>query len=269
MNFLQRLYRLRAVSSAFPVVNLVRDRKLTAVFQPVVRLKDGVIVGHEALARDSNNYSGPNAAALLDAAREACIQGEFELAYVERALECWGREHYQGRMFVSMSAQSIVDMESDIAVGRLLDTISKHTLAADRIVFELTEHSKFARVTELIHVLRKVRAVGVNIALDDIKGSPDNLSLWSKVEPDIVKLDHRFTSGVASDENQSHAIQYLLKAARKLGGAVVAKGVERGEDLHKLRDLGVHFAQGIFLGSPDADPIQVLNQRAQNALLLI
>jgi EAL domain-containing protein (putative c-di-GMP-specific phosphodiesterase class I) len=91
--------------------------------------------------------------------------------------------------------------------------------------------------------------------------------LWSKVAPDIVKLDCRFANGVASSENQSHAVQYMVTVARKLGGAVVAKGVECADDLCKLRDLGVHFGQGIFLGSPNAEPIQVLNQRARSALL--
>lgn len=266
MNFLQRLYHRRVVSSSVPVVNLVRDKKLTSVFQPLARLNDGAIVGHQALARAPSIYWNSDAPALLEAAKDARIQGEFELACIEHALDCWAREHYQGRMFVNMSAHSVVDMELGIEVGRLLETISKHAVAAERIVFELTEHSKYSRVTELIHVLGKMRAGGVKIALDDIKGSAANLSLWSKVAPDIVKLDSRFTNGVASNENQSHAVQNMLRVARKLGGAVVAKGVDSGEDLRKLRDLGVHFAQGIFLGSPDASPIEVLNQRAKSAL---
>lgn len=267
MNFLQRLYHQRIVSSSVPVVNLVRDKKLTSVFQPLARLNDGAIVGHQALARAPRIYWNSDAPALLEAAKDARIQGEFELACVEHALECWSREQYRGRLFVNMSAHSIVEMEANVVEGRLLDAINKHAVAVRGLVFEVTEHSKYAHIADLVRVLEKMRAVDVKIALDDIRGSAANLSLWSKVAPDIVKLDSRFATGVANCENQSHAVQYMVSVSRKLGGAVVAKGVERAEDLRKLRDLGVDFAQGIFLGSPDATPIEVLNQRAQSALM--
>ena len=267
MNFLKRLCRPRRIPDTVPIVNLVRDKKLTSVFQPLVCLNNGTIVGHEALVRSPKIFSNFDSLALLAAAKEAHFQGEFELACVEHAMACWDREFHQGRLFINISAESLLNLEANVETGRLLEVLIKHRMPARRLVFELTEHSKFEQVAELLEVVRKIQKAGVEIALDDMKGSELCVVLWSKLAPGIVKLDNRYASGVANNEDKSKAVRSMVAIARRLDSALIAKGVENAEDLRVLRDLGVGFAQGRFLGSPDAMPVEILNQRAKSALM--
>ncbi len=267
MNFLKRLCRRRFVAHTAPIVNLVREKKLTSVYQPVVFLNNGTIVGHEALVRSPKSLSNFDPLALLGAAKEARFQAEFELACVEHAMACWDREFHQGRLFINISAESLLNLEANVETGRVLEAMIKHRIPARRLVFELTEHSKFEQLDELLEVVKKFKKGGVEIALDDLKGSESSLILWRKLAPGIVKMDNRYASGVAGNEDKSKAVRSMVEMARRLDSALIAKGVENAEDLRVLRDLGVGFAQGRFLGSPDAMPVEVLNQRAKSALM--
>ena len=248
------------------VAQLVRGNKLEAAFQPIVNLKTASISGHEAYVRSSKGVALQHPKALMTAAKETHFQRDFELACVDYAVSGWGKQFRQGQLFINLTAKSLVALEAQLEEGRLLQTLEGHVVPLRRIVFEVTEHSKFERVSELVQAANKLRAKGATIAMDDLKGSEGSLKMWFKLSPDIVKMDARLTNGVANDAEKCNVIRSLVALAAKFGSTLVAKGVETAEDLRTLRDLGVDFAQGFFLGSPDHAPAEVLNQRARGVI---
>lgn len=241
--------------------------ELVCAYQPVVHLSSGTISGHEALVRKVKSETLGNAHELLDAVRDVRLRPDFELACVERAMAGWGHQIRHGHLFINITAKSLVNLEVQAEAGRLIKAIQRYGVPPARLVMEITEHGKFANVPELVQTTNKLRALGVSLAMDDVKGSEGSLTMWKKLSPDVVKLDQRLTQGVAGDDARSKAIRALVAKAGKFGCTLVAKGVESAQDLRALRELGVDFAQGYFLGSPDVAPVEILNLRASSVLM--
>lgn len=271
--YLKGLVRSVTARQDMPVLPVLTERvahdELVCAYQPVVHLGSGTISGHEALVRQIRNESAGNARALLDAVRDVRLQRDFELACVERAMAGWGHQMRHGHLFINITAKTLVNLEVQVEAGRLIKTIQRYGVPPARLVLEITGHGKFAMVHELVKTANKLRALGVSLAMDDVKGSEGSLTMWKKLSPDVVKLDQRLTQNVAADEARSKAVRALVARAAKIGCTLVAKGVESAQDVRALRELGVDFAQGYFLGSPDVAPAETLNLRASSLLMEI
>jgi diguanylate cyclase (GGDEF)-like protein len=104
----------------------------------------------------------------------------------------------------------------------------------------------------MVEVARVLHSVGLSLALDDFGDGRSSLRLWSQLKPDIVKIDKYFSRGIHSSADQLKTLQALLQIADVFGTALVAEGIENEADLRVIRDLGIAYGQGYFLGRPDA-----------------
>jgi EAL domain-containing protein (putative c-di-GMP-specific phosphodiesterase class I) len=110
-----------------------------------------------------------------------------------------------------------------------------------------------------------VRSVGIALALDDFGDGRSSLRLWSQLKPEIVKIDKYFTKNISENGDKLKTIQALQQIAAVFGSELVAEGIETAEDLRVLRDLGITYGQGYFLGHPDRQPAHYLNVRPKAA----
>ena len=136
------------------------------------------------------------------------------------------------------------------------DWIAKLQLKTRMIVLELTEHERVDRLDQLLEVAAQLRSVGVSLALDDFGDGRSSLRLWSELKPEFVKIDKYFIKDVSTNGNKLKTIQALQQIADLFGSALVAEGIEDAEDLRVLRDLGITYGQGYFLGHPSRQPLE-------------
>jgi EAL domain-containing protein (putative c-di-GMP-specific phosphodiesterase class I) len=94
------------------------------------------------------------------------------------------------------------------------------------------------------------RATGVRIAIDDVGFGRSSLEALLVLEPDVVKIDRRYVSGVGQDPVRRRHLARLLRVASSLGAEVVAEGVEDAADRAALVELGVPLAQGYLWSRP-------------------
>jgi diguanylate cyclase (GGDEF)-like protein len=134
------------------------------------------------------------------------------------------------------------------------------------LVLEITEHERVDDMDELAAVVSEVRAAGVSLALDDFGDGRSSLRLWSQLKPEVVKIDKYFTRDISRDGDKLKTIQALLQIADIFGTSLVAEGIETAQDLRVLRDVGIAYGQGYFLGHPNTAPIQYLGTDAQRVL---
>jgi EAL domain-containing protein (putative c-di-GMP-specific phosphodiesterase class I)/GGDEF domain-containing protein len=235
-----------------PLARLLREDALYPVFQPVVDLKTAAVYAHEALIRGPAGSWLQSADALLRAAQEEGLLYEFELFCVYSALRHWGELRQPGRLFLNISAH---------ALQRLVGVGGTHTLARAMrglqvsprmVVLEITEHERVHDMDAMVEVARVLHSVGLSLALDDFGDGRSSLRLWSQLKPDIVKIDKYFSRGIHSSADQLKTLQALLQIADVFGTELVAEGIENEADLRVIRDLGIAYGQGYFLGRPDA-----------------
>ncbi|MFM2252592.1 MAG: hypothetical protein RJB68_929 [Pseudomonadota bacterium] len=241
-----------------PLEAVLQNKSLYPVFQPIVKLDDGSVYAHEALIRGPQGTALHTPDALLRAADEEGLGYAFETACVRATLRSWGRMQTVGRLFVNVSAEALITAYEGRGKQGLLEWIQDFHVTPRMLVLEITEHERVDNMDRLAEVVQEVRAAGLALALDDFGDGRSSLRLWSQIKPEVVKIDKYFTRNISAHGDKLKTIQALQHIATIFGTALVAEGIETAEDLRVLRDVGIEYGQGYFLGRPDAVPLQWL-----------
>lgn len=258
--------RVSAIDGQGPLEKILHDGTLYPVFQPIINLSDASVYAHEALIRGPKGTAWHTPDALLRAAAQECLGFEFEYACIASALRRWGQMEVPGRLFINMSAAVLTQLIRTRGSEQMLCLISDLGVVSRMLVLEITEHERVDDMDDLAAVVADVRAAGVSLALDDFGDGRSSLRLWSQLKPEVVKIDKYFTRNISQHGDKLKTIQALLQIAEIFGTSLVAEGVETKEDLRVLRDLGIAYGQGYFLGHPNTAPVQYLEVEAQRIL---
>ncbi len=237
-----------------PFERVLEEDALYPVFQPILNLNKPGIYAHEALIRGPRGTPLHTPDALLKAAEQEQLLFEFEYAAVASALKTWGQIRAPGLLFVNISASALMHLCSHHGMDDLLKKVTRSGVLPRELVLEITEHERIADMDLLAEVVGRIRANGIGLALDDFGDGHSSLRLWSQLKPDIVKIDRYFIKDVSTQGDKVKTIQALQQIASIFGSQLVAEGIESADDLRVLRDMGLAFGQGYFLGYPAPDP---------------
>jgi len=226
-------------------IRSVLDRQAIAiVFQPVVDLRDGSVVGLEALSRfEDERRRSPDQ--WFAEAREVGLGSELELAAIELVLVQLPKVPED--MFVSMN------ISPDYLANGLLN-LALAGRWGHRVVVELTEHAKVEDYGPLLDAVHDLRNRGVRSAVDDAGAGFASLQHILKLGPDLIKLDLSLTRDIDSDPVRRALASSLVTFAFEVGALIVAEGIETPSELQALTDLGVTMGQGYFLARPGPLP---------------
>jgi len=237
---------------------VITDHALSPVFQPIVKLDDGSFFAHEALIRGPQGSDFYMPEALLRSAAAEGMSFDLEIACISAVLKQWGRLNTAGRLFVNISADVMISAMEEHGVQGLLRWIQDCNVTPRSLVLEITEHDRVENMDRLAEVVEEARSLGLSLALDDFGDGHSSLRLWSQLKPEVVKIDKYFIRNLSADGDKLKTIQALQQIASIFGSALVAEGVETAEDLRILRDLGIEYGQGYFLGRPEVTPLKAL-----------
>ncbi|WP_165865690.1 sensor domain-containing phosphodiesterase [Vallicoccus soli] len=229
--------------------------EFTAHFQPIVRLHDDQVVGHEALARWQHPQHG-----LLTPERflPAFETGELicalDAAVLEHALNALPRLRATAsaplHVAVNLSAR---ELTAPGAAARVLAALDRHDLPSSCLAVEVTE-SAMSKPLIRDRELRQLRERGITVLLDDYGTGYANLLALLDTPATGLKLDRSLVSRIASDRRARRLLGRVAAAGRDLGLTTVAEGVEDRSTASLLRELDVDLAQGYFYGRPSAAP---------------
>jgi len=249
-----------------PLQQVLHNASLYPVFQPIVNLADASIHAHEALIRGPAGTPLHTPDCLLRAAAQEDLRYEFESACVQSTLRYWGPMRSGGRLFVNISANALTRVFNLRGREGLLRWILDLRVMPRTLVLEITEHERVDSMDRLAEVVQEIRSAGVSLALDDFGDGHSSLRLWSQLKPEVVKIDKYFTRNISAHGDKLKTIQALQQIATIFGSSLVAEGIETAEDLRVLRDLGIEYGQGYFLGHPDRKPLKYLGVDPQRVL---
>jgi len=237
------------------LAQVLQDRQLHAVFQPIVDLRDGGVYAHEALIRgpvDTPLHS-PDAL-LVEAAREG-LGFDFEMACIVTQLFAWSKLRHGGRLFLNISAEVLVELVARRGIEQLLGQLSLTGVLPRHVVLEITEHERVKDMDRLVDVVAELRDKGISMALDDFGDGRSSLRLWSQLRPEIVKIDKYFVQSISDNPDKLKTVRALLQIADIFDTSLVAEGIENPQDLRVIRDLGIPYSQGYFFGRPESQPL--------------
>jgi diguanylate cyclase (GGDEF)-like protein/PAS domain S-box-containing protein len=243
--------------------------ELTLVYQPIVALASGRIVGAEALLRWDHPVRGRlRPADFFPAAEAAGVMAAIGYWTVEDACRracAWPVIDEAGQLpllCVNVAPQLLGTREFVSHVER---TVAAARLPAGRLVLELTEGAAVEDAPTTFAAMRRLRAMGVRVAIDDFGTGYSSLSYLRDMPVDILKLDKLFVDGLASDDHSQMLTRGILDLARALGKLVVAEGIEQESQAARLRALGCTLGQGFFFSQPLDAPEMLERLRADAA----
>ncbi len=227
---------------------ILTDARVSCVYQPVVRLKDYVVVGYELLARGPLHSDLHTADALFDVARASDRLVELDNLCRRAATRSSAKLPEQLLRFVNIDPGALFQLLTDAALSEYIADIPESLRSST--VLEITEKSvidDFARCRE---VIARLREHGFRVAVDDAGAGYSGLQTIVETEPDYVKLDISLTRNLDQSLVKQKLVRTLGAFCRDAGIHLIAEGVETQAQLDALLRLDVPFAQGYLFAQP-------------------
>ena len=236
-------------------------------YQPQVVFANGRIIGAEALMRWHHQGRGwISPLQFVPIAEESDLiypLGEFALVQSCRQVKNWDDAGYRPlRIAVNVSARQFRDPGFVETVERALRAAE---LEPGRLDLELTEGILVEKREEAVAILKRLKALGVQIAVDDFGTGYSSLSYLSRLPIDCLKIDRSFVNRVNEHGHDAAIAQAVISLAHSLGLRVVAEGVETAEQMGFLSSHGCDEGQG-YLYSPAVRADAMANLLANGSL---
>jgi diguanylate cyclase (GGDEF)-like protein len=238
-----------ATSSA-AVAEVIARSQLRPVYQPIVELASGTVLGFEGLIRPIPPAPFVDPASLFAAAAASGHLLPLDLSCIEAIVAAAKDLAPEYHLSVNISPSTIEAPEFSTAA--LLSILARHHFPPARLILELTEQQPITDLERVRARLESIRGAGIRLAADDVGAGNAGLRLLSEMRFDVVKVDLSLVQRSASNASSSAVVESVVSFASRTGALVVGEGVERPEQVAQLLALGVPAGQGYLLGRPGA-----------------
>jgi diguanylate cyclase (GGDEF)-like protein/PAS domain S-box-containing protein len=224
------------------------------VYQPIVALDSGRIVGFEALMRwqhPTRGMIGPEE--FIFVAEETGLirdLGWWSLREACRQMSTWrtrSKAYLDLTMSVNVSAKQLLQPHLVDEMSKLL---RETALPPEALKLEITESAVMADPAAAAEMLQQIKSLGVRLAIDDFGTGYSSLSYLHRFPLDTLKIDRSFISGAAEGSEGMEIARTIMPMAKNLRLDVVAEGVETIEQVGFLRRLQCKYAQGYYFSKP-------------------
>ena len=224
-----------------------RNEMLLA-YQPQMNVKSRQIIGFEALVRWNHPELGQVAPdkfiSIAEESGAIVPLGEWVLRRACRDAAAW-----ENPLTVAVNVSPIQINNPEFAT-RVHEILIETGLPPSRLELEITETALAQDFTTALNTLRRLKTLGVRIAMDDFGTGYSSLYNLRAFPFDKLKIDRSFVASVDSNEQASTIVRAILGIGRGLGIPVLAEGVESCEELDFLELEGCEEVQGYLLGQP-------------------
>ncbi len=255
------------------LMEAIRHGWLHLQYQPVIEIQTGEIVAAEALLRVAHperGLLGPHS--FIDVAEESDLIFQIEDWVLRRAcaqLADWQRDFPRGplEMAVNISGRQ----SARLALYRRVCTAARAAgVALSSLCLEMTERVLIDADHSVNADLQKLASRGVGIAIDDFGTGYSSLSYLQRFPVSTLKIDRTFVAGLGRNARDEAIVSAVTALGRALDLTIIAEGVETGQQLERVRQLGGHRAQGYLFAKPcDADDFARLLERQADAGALV
>jgi diguanylate cyclase (GGDEF)-like protein len=226
---------------------VARD-ELLLHYQPVIRLRDGALIGAEALlrwGRPGHCLAPPDR--FIAIAEQTRLITALDAWVINRACQDAAQWPVDASVSVNLSPR---DLALDDLADEIAGSLARSRLPARRLVVELTETTLLEARPVVTRNLARLRSLGVRLAIDDFGTGYSSLAYLRRLEADFVKIDRGFLAGTDGDGADRAITTAVVAMCHALGVPVIAEGVERPTQVTALLAMGCDGAQGYHFARP-------------------
>lgn len=226
----------------------LENYNIVSYFQPILNNQSKEIEKYESLVRlidENGNIISPFH--FLNIAKK----GNYYNKITERVLENSFKILHKITTELSVNI-SISDIEKESTRTVIYALLEEYKQDAHRIVFELLEDEDIKDFNVIKSFIHQVKAIGVQIAIDDFGAGYSNFERLLEFEPDILKIDGSLIKNIVNDGYNRNIVETIVLFAKKQNIKTIAEYVENETIFNVLKELGVDYSQGYYFGKPEA-----------------
>lgn len=220
---------------------------LWLAFQPIVDARSQRTIAYEALAR-TTEPTIPHPGAFIDAAERLGRLHDFGRRVRAVAAATFSPPERDAKLFINLHAGDLTDAD-------LFDRNAPLSKLASRVVCEITERAALESVHDVRSRTTALRALGYELAVDDLGAGYAGLTSFATLEPDVVKLDMSLIRNIDESPVRSRIVESIVRLSHELSMRIVAEGIETDGELRQCVAIGCDLLQGYLLGRPAADAL--------------
>lgn len=242
--------------------------KVDFAFQPIVNINTGETYGVEALLREYKNGGFSTINDFFDTAYIDKMLYKVELMLREKAIEKFKkiRNFSNLRLFINIDNR-LLEMP-DYSSGNTQKILREKGVNENMICFEISERHEIKAFVEMKGILNIYKQQQFKIAIDDFGTGFAGLEMLYHCEPNFIKIDRFFISGIENDYKKRLFISNIVNMAHTLGIKVIAEGVEKREEFYVCREIGCDYVQGYIVQHPTQDVSAIEEYNKETIILL-
>jgi len=230
--------------------NIVRNKKISTLYQPILDFGKKNIIGYEALNRGPvGEFENPDYLFRLAYQNDA-VWALDRLCRTQafRGLNGLSQNHM---LFLNVEPQTFDD--PNFFARETLSLMKKAGIKPEQVVLEITERQAIENIDGFKKVLASFKKSGFKTAIDDLGTGYSGLQTLSELLPgyiDFIKLDMSLTRNISKHNFKQEIISFMLRLTKDIPTSVIVEGIESPDELKTIRRLGVQYAQGFLFAPP-------------------
>jgi len=224
------------------VAQLCDSTQFRTVYQPIMDLNNEAVAGYEVLTRGPDgSFESP--ADFFRICIENNILTTVDLQCLRLCLEDAPNVGRNMRLHVNLFPSTLLETP----VENLIDMFPKERNGTIYCL-EISEQQFITEPGYLREAIHALKLAGILVAIDDVGFGRSSLETLILLEPDLVKVDRKYVSGIAREPSKARLLRRLANVAKSLGAEIVAEGIEDRADLPLLKEMGINYGQGFLWG---------------------
>lgn len=236
---------------------ILEAERLESWFQPIVCAGSHALWGYECLVRGRNSAGDlirPDQ--LLSWARDEGAEFKFDRICRETHLRNAGGLDRGPDCHFTINFLPSAIYEPRFCLRTSMRACRESGLDPSQVTFEVVETDKIEDPARLRTILDEYRRLGFSVALDDVAAGYAGLSLLADLAPEMIKIDRGLVSRCVDSVRHRDICETLVDLGRRVGGLVLAEGVETREQVDAMESIGVDLLQGFYFGKPSREAIE-------------
>jgi|YelNatPaOPRAMG01_1025707.scaffolds.fasta_scaffold08246_3 EAL domain-containing protein (putative c-di-GMP-specific phosphodiesterase class I) len=224
---------------------IIEERKLRALFQPIISLSNQNILGYEAFTRGPENSELEDPLRLFSLAQKENMFSQLDRIVMETIIKKAEKFLQDKLLFLNVNPLFI-----EFDYFKSVNFLKGSFIKPQQLCIEITERAWITDFSKLSNILWDFKKRGIQIAIDDVGEGYASLKAIAELKPEFIKIDISLIRDIDKDETKITLVGLIVNLAKKLNNLTIAEGVEKEEEKNTLLSLGVDYAQGYLFSRP-------------------
>ena len=230
---------------------IIKEQRIAVVFQPIISLKNGDVLGYEALSRTPFEEAFRNIEDLFSLAKKHNRLWELERLCQMKTLQSAKSflvPPFNKKLFMNVSPQVMKHEKFHTEMTEFF--LSEFHISPRNIIFEVTEQSMIDDMRGFQSTLSQYKSDNFSLAIDDAGVEYAGLNAITDFNPNYIKIDMKLIRNIQDHSLQGAIVKGMVEFSKVSNVSLIAEGVETYEELETITRMGVQYAQGYYIQRP-------------------